>query len=60
MRKLTPRRRLAVLAASTAAIAASLPILLPNTHLPDFVRGSLVGIPIGICILLFVRSRRAC
>jgi hypothetical protein len=60
MRKLTPQRRLAALAASTAAIAASLPILLHNTHVPDFVRGSLVGIPIGVCILLLMRSRHSC
>jgi hypothetical protein len=60
MRKLTPQRRLAAIAASLACISAGLPVLLRNSHLPDAVQGLLIGIPIGLAIVLLVLSRRSC
>jgi uncharacterized protein involved in exopolysaccharide biosynthesis len=62
MQKLTPQRRLAALAASTAAIAASLPILLHNsdTRIPYTALGMVAGVFVGIAVVLLMRSRRSC
>jgi uncharacterized membrane protein YccC len=58
---LTSRRRVAAIAASTACIAASAPVLLRHTGSSDWTDaalGGIVGIALGIAIVFLVVAIR--